>query len=49
MNYCPLCTNKILFLFIELNVAFNLSSSLYFLYYLTTAKPAETCCNEYQY
>ena len=35
-------------LFMELNVALNLPSILYFLYYLKMVKPAETCCNEYK-
>jgi hypothetical protein len=47
MNYCPLCKNKISFLFIELKGAFNLSIILYFLYYLMMDKLGKICCNEY--
>jgi hypothetical protein len=48
VNYFPLCINEISLLFIELNVAINLSSILcFFLYYVMTANTAKVSCNKY--
>jgi len=47
MNYYPLRKNEISFHFVQLNVAINLPSALYFFCSLKMGQLAETWSNEY--